>query len=1313
MADYLELWKDMYSYPEYITGNENLNQDIVLNGNAIGTQSGYYLDPSPLWNKLNKIYSNIVNSAFEGARTDAIKMNLLNMDYTNGINDIYNNVEMYPWFNFYGYNLTGLNINIHTFYAGENGDNGKYIGKLFLLINNYPVENSITANVKRRIDSQILEKTTDNGETFKNELIRFTGWWNNAAYQDNFFLITKADNTRGWKPYWDEIVYTEINPETDEEEEVIYYLPNLYYSLEYIKYCNSLTSKSRGLQLLMPQYKRRVEIEDLNKNFWVISQILDAAVNSLWGTYGLIDVVRRLINKINSIENFLGLNDIEKIELLHNGSDDLYFDMYSRFSLAGLQLRLKTKSGERLIDNIFKAHNEKSDRTNSTLSADSQSNLFQAIQEEILSKGNLYDSDIISSRTPYNNKYISLSNVIDALNGRLEQNTNDLWVVHNYTNSTYKDFLKVLDLDSNEILTVKELETIENDVNYDFSGKILAGKDLERFSKYKEGYQYLVDNADTMKDAFEADSCFNQATALISTQDLSKIVGDIEITDDTYLEYGNKQLLILYNEILELENNTDLKGEYKEIGETLYEQYLSLTMNFEFIEEGTKEQKKIVFQSYTNTNGETVKDEEFTFTFILDSNGIPKFKKAISILNGDIWIYSGNVTTLIGSLLMSSIPSVELVYHNNIEGNYSVVKDKEKNDINNLYNYLFDVNFDKQVNIYDAIRMASSANLSTNNNAYNKKLKEIYELFLKFEKDSNYQVRYTKNNKYESVKTFLIRLMNSIKLKNEYNEEKTNWETIKSFFFLYKGTIEENLTSLIKVYQPTTTLIDSLQKITGSGTKIEGTNTITEDEVLKSIKETSYEICGNILLFLYDKDYYVYKPYNLLQPAGLYLNKDERFYSKDIPLIHLETFSSLETYPLFIPRSDLIDGEIIQLRLTGEKNTQTREYVRKMLDFSVFNKNDGFTTIKETEKSNLFLSLYNSFAELPQQYNTKTTLFFKHTTPNNTNRLKKIDDWFQNGIEYQYFKPDIYFNAPKDEEKIKRGNLKIRASMVAKKDPFEDNTFISEKILEPSDSSSKYCFVREQAYCAATRANLTFYSSAARDEKGQFIHSPLQLLQSAGARGDSESIQAKRLIYNYEENVYALDVMNEEGDKCSIEDIKNMLYRNAKENNKPIHVEAIFGGRKVDNYIKKKKLKYIVIEKEPGTRHMLYGPTCVGLSFSNGYLSAGDGLTSIKEVSHTNGSAEVKWYDKTGQYVSYSDDGYIIPAQAEYGVVDLTDLSIEAVNNFMIRFYTADRSNWGTKNEFITNVNGNFITRRPIFKMAYFFGEDDINSKND
>ena len=94
--DYLELWRQRYSFPNYITGHEYLTengnsvsntdtgwgaaQKLLLNGNAIGTPDKHYLNPIPLFNRLDHIYSDVVKKGFISARSDSIKMNVKNME---------------------------------------------------------------------------------------------------------------------------------------------------------------------------------------------------------------------------------------------------------------------------------------------------------------------------------------------------------------------------------------------------------------------------------------------------------------------------------------------------------------------------------------------------------------------------------------------------------------------------------------------------------------------------------------------------------------------------------------------------------------------------------------------------------------------------------------------------------------------------------------------------------------------------------------------------------------------------------------------------------------------------------------------------------------------------------------------------------------------------------------------------------------------------------------------------------------------------------------------------------------------------------
>ena len=67
------------------TGNNFIESKDILGATAKGTEENFYLDPIPRLNKLGYVYSNIVSDigARIAARTDSIKMNRDNMDYTN------------------------------------------------------------------------------------------------------------------------------------------------------------------------------------------------------------------------------------------------------------------------------------------------------------------------------------------------------------------------------------------------------------------------------------------------------------------------------------------------------------------------------------------------------------------------------------------------------------------------------------------------------------------------------------------------------------------------------------------------------------------------------------------------------------------------------------------------------------------------------------------------------------------------------------------------------------------------------------------------------------------------------------------------------------------------------------------------------------------------------------------------------------------------------------------------------------------------------------------------------------------------------
>ena len=454
------------------------------------------------------------------------------------------------------------------------------------------------------------------------------------------------------------------------------------------------------------------------------------------------------------------------------------------------------------------------------------------------------------------------------------------------------------------------------------------------------------------------------------------------------------------------------------------------------------------------------------------------------------------------------------------------------------------------------------------------------------------------------------------------------------------------------------------------------------------------------------------------------------FYKTNQPVIKYHLNKKKETtHFLFIPRTDLIGGEIIELRLT-EKGVN-----KEILDLSKLT-DEGFTQMKTTN-SRLFLSLHNSFADIPAQYNHRTTLFFKDTVPEDISTLghtdnpfKDINSWFCNGIECQYFKPTmkkVNEDTILSSQQTKLVDLTIKASMICKAENINDNSFIFEEGPTESKLNNEtfYSFARKMAFGAAQRHNLVFYSSSATQDGDMFVHSPSQLLLSPSLRGD-ESIQPPYWVSDseYAKRIYPYDVMSRAGDTCKLADITSMLYKNSLTKEKtPLVIDAIWGMRDVDNYIKPKKIKYIIIEREPGSRNNTYGPTSIGFSHSSGYLHSGNGLTSLEEYSHYTEYLQIQWYTSKGMPVNNSGHNFP-PANAKYGVINLERLAkekgtsaLQFAQTFMIRFYSSDITKQKTQDEFITKIGGQTVYRRPIFKMAYFLGEDMtekefLNNKN-
>lgn len=599
-------------------------------------------------------------------------------------------------------------------------------------------------------------------------------------------------------------------------------------------------------------------------------------------------------------------------------------------------------------------------------------------------------------------------------------------------------------------------------------------------------------------------------------------------------------------------------------------------------------------------------------------------------------------------------------------------------------------------------------------------------------------------------------------------------DKLKNYLFTYIDNPQKNLTALAKYYIPTNQFLNLLQEIDDSQKEgVDWSLEYQKQALLNSVKEQEYGIYDNILIYLFDQDYYSLKAdytgsdnENYHFPSLYVRNTDMFFSDVSNPLIPGRTFlnsntNNSYTIPLFVPRKDLIGGEIIEMRLSGNYNN------RKRLDFDAavnyMLRREGQDVPKLIDGSRLTFKFYNSFADNLGQYNYRTALFFKDTSEafEHTDEFKitSINDIFMQGIQTTYFKPSLYKEFNKKTAVTKAQllpkDLKLCASMIASNSEYIDNSYEltvglnnTLPMSDPDDDNyansvgpkpkSCYLFERKQAYCSAVRNNLIFYSSPSTNEHGQFIHSPLLALTSPNKFTPSTTIQTAEInskgitsLANENDRVKKIpyDVMGKTGDKCTLVGIKDMLYRNAYEQIPPT-IELCWGRRDVNDYIKTKKLKYIVIEREKGDRHKYYAPTCAGISISEGFLHDYNckGLTSAFESAHYN--HPIVWYDENGKNLGYYDNldskatSYPCPSRAVYGVIDLSksNIDISKGSTFLVRFYNSNPAvfeknkskcePW-TREEF-TYYNPNsgddktLITRRPIIQRVYFLGESNL-----
>ena len=435
------------------TGNNFIESKDILGATAKGTEENFYLDPIPRLNKLGYIYSSIVSDigARVSARTDSIKMNRDNMDYTN---DGESDGKVYDLSVVSAYDL--------------NNDGVIGIDDANILLTYYTYkQTTVSGSIDEYFDKIFSQKIASNEvSSLPSELINYKPGYNNdypdriiADIEGESYFYSKEDDTD---------YYLFMYQDSDEHNTLDYYKNlfsdkliiienyesgnavgassilklikdegngNPYITVEQLADNFGFYKTQSFLNLLMPQYKRRVEIEDLDENFWVIGQVLDAVVNSIFGKDNIIDIILNLIDELNDmdlqiniINKIIGLGDEMSIQLRGPSS----VSSCDLFSFESINPRIITEYGYRDIDTPFsnriEVKYEGEDTADSFVSycdaynkkqydLQSQSSYLTNVRSDMLFYGkrnNLAES-FGKFRTYLHNNYLNQNNYFDSL----------------------------------------------------------------------------------------------------------------------------------------------------------------------------------------------------------------------------------------------------------------------------------------------------------------------------------------------------------------------------------------------------------------------------------------------------------------------------------------------------------------------------------------------------------------------------------------------------------------------------------------------------------------------------------------------------------------------------------------------------------------------------------------------------------------------------------------------------------------------------------------------------------------------------------
>lgn len=376
-----------------IIGNPYINEQSLLNGNAKGTIEKDYLDPIPELNKLGEAYADLAMSINnKTARTDPLKMNRKFMDYTNdGITgeSLYN-LEITRALDIngdgvIGYDDANLLLSIYA-YQSSGINNEVLFNKIFDNFLSYSDTTSLqpedTDLGKEIVDSEFLyligvyPERFISKDSYENSYYRevYKGpklFLYNNEYKDDLSIneweqvfLDKINIIINNFSYFNASIPTRIISIIDKKDD--YYITYEEAAQEFGFY-----SKSYYLNLLMPQYARRVEVEDLNENFWVIGNVLDAVVNTLYSHNGILNTVIKLVksniyttdtinaiikylnemqNQIDILNKTVGIGKVKNINWSYNSNIESKISFYENVNLADFKIELINDYGTRKIN---------------------------------------------------------------------------------------------------------------------------------------------------------------------------------------------------------------------------------------------------------------------------------------------------------------------------------------------------------------------------------------------------------------------------------------------------------------------------------------------------------------------------------------------------------------------------------------------------------------------------------------------------------------------------------------------------------------------------------------------------------------------------------------------------------------------------------------------------------------------------------------------------------------------------------------------------------------------------------------------------